>query len=575
MALGSRVHESNDDCHSIDIRDASGLALEKEFAARLSGSEQPCGGKAYLRCLALRTSERRYFHAKLVFYVVHCAVLFTLYYVAVWDVEPLWQDSSWGCQSSIAENRCGYRGKKCENRKKKVEQYQPAYFECRADCIDWQQKNDAEDPKINVYGGKNGTYASISALCPAAIHAGVVSNSGGKALVQRLPGQQLYESGGEQNGIVAKPMGYFAESMQFSHGGDEVSSRRTGVRHAYFAVMVVSLMAFCVVFVPAAVRRGEKQETSCWAVCSVEEYVAFLALNGLTYVQLVQGRDDAEGNVVLLTSKVFIILPISLLLVHRYIRHVLTSTQGPFLALVFTGLFCVALRLEYITKLIPDIDVKGHKTTEHALFTPAKVVVLVLIALAVVILTGVTIRDFFSVLGPLPAARLLARILATRGAVLGIIFLLPLCVVSSYAVHLHHFFLGATIATCPQLATPAHSATAGLGLGFFVEGVSRWGWAPNFDRVASDERSDAVKTPQLNATFNNETNATLLFWSSNNTMPWTRVYLNHMLWFDGETQENYTIDFLALNTTNYVYAHSQRYDGIGVSKSLPRVFQTL
>uniref|UniRef100_K7FRE3 Cochlin n=1 Tax=Pelodiscus sinensis TaxID=13735 RepID=K7FRE3_PELSI len=72
---------------------------------------------------------------------------------------------------------------------------------CPADCPLWQ---------FYVFG--NAVYASLSSICGAAIHRGVITNAGGTVRVQTLPGQENY-SAVYANGIQSQVLTRWASSF--------------------------------------------------------------------------------------------------------------------------------------------------------------------------------------------------------------------------------------------------------------------------------------------------------------------------------------------------------------------------
>ncbi|XP_037662936.1 vitrin [Choloepus didactylus] len=72
-----------------------------------------------------------------------------------------------------------------------------------------------QDPKYHVYGG--GVYASYSSVCGAAVHSGVLGNSGGKILVQKVAGQSGYK-GSYSNGVQSLCLPRWRESFIISEG---------------------------------------------------------------------------------------------------------------------------------------------------------------------------------------------------------------------------------------------------------------------------------------------------------------------------------------------------------------------
>ncbi|XP_019503318.1 PREDICTED: vitrin isoform X2 [Hipposideros armiger] len=72
-----------------------------------------------------------------------------------------------------------------------------------------------QDPKYHVYG--TDVYASYSSMCAAAVHSGVLDNSGGKILVQKIAGQSGYR-GTYSNGVQSLSLPRWRESFVVSEG---------------------------------------------------------------------------------------------------------------------------------------------------------------------------------------------------------------------------------------------------------------------------------------------------------------------------------------------------------------------
>ncbi|KAM5292791.1 vitrin isoform 3-T3 [Ctenodactylus gundi] len=70
-----------------------------------------------------------------------------------------------------------------------------------------------QDPKYHVYG--TGIYASYSSVCGAAVHSGVLNNSGGKILVRKVAGQSGYK-GSYSNGVQSLSLPRWRESFIIS-----------------------------------------------------------------------------------------------------------------------------------------------------------------------------------------------------------------------------------------------------------------------------------------------------------------------------------------------------------------------
>lgn len=77
---------------------------------------------------------------------------------------------------------------------------------CPAHCKESKQK---------VYG--TGVFASISSICNAAIHSGVITNAGGKVIVRKMAGQSIYK-GSNSNGVRSLSLPKWRESFVVSVG---------------------------------------------------------------------------------------------------------------------------------------------------------------------------------------------------------------------------------------------------------------------------------------------------------------------------------------------------------------------
>ncbi|XP_035883746.1 vitrin isoform X2 [Phyllostomus discolor] len=70
-----------------------------------------------------------------------------------------------------------------------------------------------QDPKYHVYG--TDIYASYSSVCAAAVHSGVLDNSGGRILVRKVAGQSGYK-GSYANGVQSSSLPRWRESFVVS-----------------------------------------------------------------------------------------------------------------------------------------------------------------------------------------------------------------------------------------------------------------------------------------------------------------------------------------------------------------------
>ncbi|XP_067465813.1 vitrin isoform X4 [Thunnus thynnus] len=72
-----------------------------------------------------------------------------------------------------------------------------------------------KETKQQVYG--TGVFASISSICNAAIHSGVITNSGGKVIVRKMAGQNIYK-GSNSYGVRSLSLPKWRESFVVSVG---------------------------------------------------------------------------------------------------------------------------------------------------------------------------------------------------------------------------------------------------------------------------------------------------------------------------------------------------------------------
>ncbi|XP_051507099.1 vitrin isoform X5 [Myxocyprinus asiaticus] len=112
-------------------------------------------------------------------------------------------------------------GAKPNGKNKKTKQVVPA-IECdvRAGKINLPEfiakcPANCRETKERVYG--TSVFASISSICNAAIHSGVISNSGGKLIVRKMPGQVSYK-GSFANGVRSLSLTSWRESFSVSVG---------------------------------------------------------------------------------------------------------------------------------------------------------------------------------------------------------------------------------------------------------------------------------------------------------------------------------------------------------------------
>ncbi|XP_036402569.1 vitrin isoform X1 [Megalops cyprinoides] len=116
---------------------------------------------------------------------------------------------------------CGNEAKPNGQKNKKPKQVVPS-IECdvRAGKINLPEfiakcPSHCRETKQPVYG--TGVFASISSICNAAIHGGIITNSGGKVIVRKMAGQSVYK-GSFANGVRSLSLPKWRESFIVSVG---------------------------------------------------------------------------------------------------------------------------------------------------------------------------------------------------------------------------------------------------------------------------------------------------------------------------------------------------------------------
>ncbi|XP_069090993.1 vitrin isoform X2 [Pleurodeles waltl] len=125
--------------------------------------------------------------------------------------------------------------KKASMKTKKTKQYMP-HIDCDIKAgkimdVEFLAKCPAgcQESKYRVYGSD--IYASFSSVCSAAIHSGVIDNSGGKILVKKISGQSGY-TGSFSNGIRSLSLPRWKESFIITGKGKKSPSYPSVLEYA-------------------------------------------------------------------------------------------------------------------------------------------------------------------------------------------------------------------------------------------------------------------------------------------------------------------------------------------------------
>uniref|UniRef100_A0A8C8DYA5 Vitrin n=1 Tax=Oryzias sinensis TaxID=183150 RepID=A0A8C8DYA5_9TELE len=135
----------------------------------------------------------------------------------------------------------------CDVRAGKIN-LQEFIVKCPARCKETRQK---------VYG--TGMFASISSICNAAIHSGVITNSGGKVIVKKMAGQDAYK-GSNSNGVRSLSLPKWRESFVVS-----VGKPKKGVVYPSTLDYVPSR--------PTYVKTGQKEVTTVMPTTTTAESI--------------------------------------------------------------------------------------------------------------------------------------------------------------------------------------------------------------------------------------------------------------------------------------------------------------
>ncbi|KAF6725656.1 Vitrin [Oryzias melastigma] len=156
---------------------------------------------------------------------------------------------------------CACRAKPNGSKSKKPKQVVPD-IECdvRAGKINLQEfivkcPARCKETRQQVYG--TGVFASISSICNAAIHSGVITNSGGKVIVKKMAGQNIYK-GSNSNGVRSLSLPKWRESFVVS-----VGKPKKGVVYPSTLDYVPSR--------PTYVKTGQKEVTTAMPTTTTTE----------------------------------------------------------------------------------------------------------------------------------------------------------------------------------------------------------------------------------------------------------------------------------------------------------------
>lgn len=306
-----------------------------------------------------------------------------------------------------------------------------------------------------VGGGDSGVYRGDSYICPAAMHAGLISNQkGGCAYLRRTGEHSNYSSTEGGNGISSIEFpSNFPLSFTFDQtesGGKPPSCSDVRWPLFTFSVVVTALLSLCIT-TPAAFY------TSIFFVV----YFQVALISDAPY-------SPNYYNVVSIALGRF--LPtafVGFALYYFCVRHTLTSLDAHWdkTVLWLGGCWVGALNSDTFDK-IPLSRLTPHDIQQQ----PGALASLISIV-SILVLIAITQTIAFRNEGRLPT------MLRIYGAM--VLAILALLAVPHMSLRLHHYILGLLFIPGTTLQTRPSLLFQGLCLGLFINGIARW----DFDSV--------------------------------------------------------------------------------------------
>lgn len=398
----------------------------------------------------------------------------------VWCGQTFWRDG----------NQCGTNGNDC---RPFANQY--LAFRCPANCasaVTYDEHvvgNETIYFEQQVIGGPRAErpeepaiYRADSFICQAAIHAGVITDAGGGCGVALLVGMNSGYEASDRNGV--KSHGFtsdFPRSFIFPELPTGANKCPSGSRWGIFAVTGLALTILSLFTTsPAAFFWG-----------------TFVIL--MFHVGLVSDPPNRPNFYELLSALAGKLVPASFVaaILYRWCaRPLLTGlTAQAEKTILYLGLCFLSALNNYTFAIWIPIG----RLTPHDLARPgAKIALVVIIAVIVVIV--ISQIHWIRVSGNMP--RYLA-VYGIMGVVLGILLALP-----GLRLRVHHYILGLIFMPGTAFKVRPSLAYQGLLLGFFINGIARWGFDSIIQTPAAlgegaggpDQSWWGAKAPNITAT---------------------------------------------------------------------------
>ncbi|ROV98398.1 hypothetical protein VMCG_07145 [Cytospora schulzeri] len=304
-------------------------------------------------------------------------------------------------------------------------------------------------------------YRGDSFICPAAIHAGIISNAGGGCGVVSLIGQHNNYPSVTRNGISS--IGFdssFPSSFTFAHGSVPCRDLRW------------QLLAVSVVY------------TSLLCLFTRSPSVFFYSIVIGCYLQAALATDTPEyADVYTLVStamgKLLPLLFVMQVMYQLYIRQTLFGLAAPVeRTVLWLGPCWVATVADYTFELIPLQRLTSHDINQQ----PGAIASLVVIVVVII----------FIFLGQAWAFRREGRLLRYLGlyVCLGIIIGL-LAAIPNEDLRIHHYILGLLLIPGTSIQTRPSLVYQGILVGLFINGIAKWGF-DSILQTAAELQGDAI-----------------------------------------------------------------------------------
>ncbi|KAL2760686.1 hypothetical protein ACRALDRAFT_1059548 [Sodiomyces alcalophilus JCM 7366] len=393
------------------------------------------------------------------------------------DLAGWGEPSNIGCGATYwgAGNRCGLHGNDC-----RPFNGSGFAFRCPASCRDHRVLNPRAvgDQEIiyqpfviggpsDADGGGMPIYRGDSFICPAAIHAGVVSDAEGGCGVVRLVGQHEGYVGSSRNGIDSIPFdSHFPLSFTFE---PDVACHARDMRWDLLAISVVFSSVLSLFTTSPALFFFASFVAVFWHVGMASDPPPHASIPGL--VSTVLGS----------------FLPAMFCAWVMYDKMGVRRTLGGLTAQVektvlWLGACWVGALTNYTLGFIPISRLTAHDLRQQPGAQAALAVIIIVLFCIVVVQAW-----FFQQEG-----RLLNHLRLYGVFLLGILVAIAL---PGLELRIHHYILALLLLPGTSMQTRPSLVYQGLLIGLFINGIARWGFDPVLQTPAALQRDAQHNSP--------------------------------------------------------------------------------